>query len=209
MSAVWKLRHAGSPQTSNPLTAEEIVQGVQDEIFDPTDEVRGPNDKDWVPLEQHPHFAEAMANIEPPEPPPHEDETRLDMNPLIDVALVLLIFFMLTTVYEELRKKYPFLQDPQEEKASNPQPVNDAKKIYIFVTLKQEGDKTLIYVDDTLVPEDNLTTHLRDVRTRTARHAIGIDIGPTVPWGAVMSVQDSAKEAEIGEIRPVRRVRKE
>ena len=39
-------------------------------------------------------------------PPPGEapDETRLDMNPLIDVALVLLIFFILTTTYESLRR---------------------------------------------------------------------------------------------------------
>ena len=47
-----------------------------------------------------------MADYEPPPPKHPEDETRLDMNPLIDVALVLLIFFMLTTTYEELRKEF-------------------------------------------------------------------------------------------------------
>ena len=39
------------------------------------------------------------------------------MNPLIDVALVLLIFFILTTTYEELRKEFL----PPEPQAENKQ----------------------------------------------------------------------------------------
>ena len=41
-----------------------------------------PDDTDWVPLEQHPVFANAMAEYEPPPPKHYPDETRLDMNPL-------------------------------------------------------------------------------------------------------------------------------
>src|SRR5687768_11186452 len=98
----WKMRHEGAPQSVEGLTAELIVEGVQEGQWEPTDEVMGPGESDWKSLETHPHFAEAMAAYDPPMSPPLPDETRLDMNPLIDVALVLLIFFILTTTYTEL-----------------------------------------------------------------------------------------------------------
>ena len=103
----WKMRHQGSPESLDGLTAEQIVEGVQEGQWEPTDEVKGPNDANWTQLEHHAHFAEAMEALDTPFAPPQPDETRLDMNPLIDVSLVLLIFFILTTTYEELRKMFP------------------------------------------------------------------------------------------------------
>src|SRR5260370_2783852 len=64
----------------------------------------GRQDTGWVAIESHPDCAGAAADIEPPPAKIHEDETRLDMNPLIDVCLVLLIFFILTTSYAALQK---------------------------------------------------------------------------------------------------------
>ena len=92
----WKVRHEGSPQHRELATAQEVLQGLIDGVWEPTDEVRGPNDAKWQPLETHPQFAEAAADIEPL-PKMHEDESKLDMNALIDVCLVLLIFYILTT----------------------------------------------------------------------------------------------------------------
>ena len=103
---VWSIRHQGSPDPVDGISAEEIVDGVKEGIWEPTDEVMGPNDPDWVSLEEHPVFAQAMADYEPPPPKHYPDETKLDMNPLIDVALVLLIFFMLTTTYEQMRREF-------------------------------------------------------------------------------------------------------
>ena len=117
---LWSVRHQGSPESVDGLTAEDIVDGVKEGIWDPSDEVMGPNDADWQSMEQHPVFAQAMAEYEPPPPKHHPDETRLDMNPLIDVALVLLIFFIITTTYEELRKEFnPPPGQREEEKAFN------------------------------------------------------------------------------------------
>src|SRR5262245_34255329 len=103
---LWSVRHAGSSESVDGLTSEDVLDGGKEEIWDPTDEIMGPDDPDWGPLDQHPVFAQAMADYEPSPPKHPVDETRLDMNPLIDVALVLLIFFMLTTTYEELRKEF-------------------------------------------------------------------------------------------------------
>src|SRR6478609_4934644 len=103
MSA-WKVRHQGSPESVDGVSPEEIVDGVKEGIWEPTDEVRGPGESEWKSLEVHPIFAQAMADYEPPPSHEPEDETRLDMNPLIDVALVLLIFFILTTTYAALQR---------------------------------------------------------------------------------------------------------
>src|SRR3954469_14888133 len=102
--STWKVRHEGSPKSTEGLTYEQALQGLLDARWEPTDEVMGPSDSAWVSFENHPQFAEVAAEIEPPPPPSHEDETRLDMNPLIDVCLVLLVFFILTTTYPSLQK---------------------------------------------------------------------------------------------------------
>jgi len=42
------------------LTADDVMDGIMDDVWDPSDEVMGPDDPDWVPLEQHPVFAPAL-----------------------------------------------------------------------------------------------------------------------------------------------------
>src|SRR5689334_19971473 len=103
----WKMRHLGATEFTGDLTPEKIVEGVKEGVWDSTDEVQSPTGKDWTTLELHPQFQEVMAELEPEDHLTHDEEARLDMNPLIDVALVLLIFFILTTTYEELRKELP------------------------------------------------------------------------------------------------------
>src|SRR5262245_36028106 len=100
----YSVRHQGSPQSVPNLTPAQIVEGLQEGMWEPTDEVRGPQDADWVAIEAHPQFAEIAADLEPPPPRVYDDETRLDFNALIDVCLVLLIFFILTTSYATLQK---------------------------------------------------------------------------------------------------------
>src|SRR5262245_64633321 len=100
----WKVRHEGSPTSTDGLTYDEALQGLVNGRWEPTDEVWGPSDTNWIAFENQPQFAEIAADIEPPPPRPHEDETRLDFNPLIDVCLVLLVFFILTTTYASLQK---------------------------------------------------------------------------------------------------------
>src|SRR5262245_24898701 len=97
----WQVRQEGSPEAINLPTEVDVLAGLRDGNFLPTDEVKGPTDADWQPIETHPQFAEAAQEVEPP-PAESVDETHLDMNPLIDVCLVLLIFFILTITYASL-----------------------------------------------------------------------------------------------------------
>src|SRR4051812_19332971 len=96
----WRLRHEGSPQpVPQPLTPEQIFEGLKDGVYSTTDEVRGPGDDKWQRLEVHPQFAEAAGVIAEQlmEFKHEEEDNNIDMNPLIDVCLVLLVFFILAT----------------------------------------------------------------------------------------------------------------
>src|SRR5262245_46238663 len=131
----WKIRHEGSPRSIEGLTLPQVLEGLQDGQWEPTDEVMGPQDQTWSAIENHPQLSEVAAEIEPPPPPAHPDETRLDMNPLIDVALVLLIFFILTTTYATIHK---VLDMPQvsTEGLTKPRELKDAEVKEFMVQVK-------------------------------------------------------------------------
>jgi biopolymer transport protein ExbD len=101
----WQLRHTGSPQVLKGLTLPQVVEGLRDGTWDVTDEVLGPSDKAWQTIENHPQLAEVAEEIDTPPPRRHEEPTSLDLNALIDVCLVLLIFFILTTSYINMVQK--------------------------------------------------------------------------------------------------------
>src|SRR5205823_4768899 len=95
----WQLRHEGSPQALEALTLQQIAEGLRDGLWEPTDEVKGPGEQTWQAIENHPQLAEIAEEIEAPPLLRREEGTHLDFNALIDVCLVLLIFFILTTTY--------------------------------------------------------------------------------------------------------------
>jgi biopolymer transport protein ExbD len=194
----WTVRHAGSPRVIEGLTLSQVAQGLEEARWDVTDEVMGPHDRDWVVIEQHPQLEEFAAALEPP--PRHaEDETRLDFNPLIDVALVLLIFFILTTSYAALQK----VLDMPSTTARDAKGVLtvDKKKVEqttIKVEARQESGKTVIRVEDEVVEADPaalvraLVKYYRPpTKTEMLLDARGVD------WGTVVLIQDAAAGANI------------
>lgn len=193
----WKIRHQGSPQLVEGLTLPQVVEGLQDGQWEPTDEVMGPNEGQWVALENHPQLAEVAADYEPPPPPSHEDETRLDMNPLIDVALVLLIFFILTTTYETMRKvlEMPSMSSDQVEGKLTEVAPEVVKDLMIVVEARQEDGKPIVRVEGKEVALPELETalkgYVRQRKTELLIDAAGVE------WGTVVAIQDAARGAGI------------
>src|SRR5262249_31743288 len=105
MAGDWQLRHEGSPRGLSGLSVAQIVEGLRDGTWDVTDEVQGPGETTWQPIENHPQLAEIAEEVLAPPPRRHDEPTSLDLNALIDVCLVLLIFFILTTSYVNLVQK--------------------------------------------------------------------------------------------------------
>jgi biopolymer transport protein ExbD len=201
MSA-WKVRHQGSPESVAGVSPEEIVDGVKDGIWEPTDEVKGPGESDWQALEVHPVFAQAMADYEPPPPHEPEDETRLDMNPLIDVSLVLLIFFILTTTYEELRKEFLLTGSQSTQEKGKGRPEKELAQFAIRVFASMDNDQVVYTVENEVVTASDLEAKLKSTMAKTGHNkvAVEIDSKTPVPWEAFMVIQDAASGAKASEI---------
>ena len=195
----WKIRHEGSPDFRDGLTDAEVLQGVREGLWEPTDEVRGPHDAGWVPLESHPHFAEALADYEPPPPPHRPDETKLDMNPLIDVALVLLVFFILTTTYASLRRVMDLPNTNPEEKGVVSLKQEDVQKVALVVKARPVDGKPQIWIESEAVKESELEEKLGESIRRTGKNRILVDV-EGVPWGTEVAILDAAKGAGVVDV---------
>jgi biopolymer transport protein ExbD len=191
----WKIRHQGSPQSIEGLTLAQVVEGLQDGLWDPTDEVMGPQDQQWEAIENHPELAEVAADLEPPPAKPHEDETRLDMNPLIDVALVLLIFFILTTSYAALQKVIDMPgASTKDDRPLRPVSKKKVEEVMIQVQARMEDGKKVIKVEKDVVDEKYLRAALTKYAKDTRKTDLLID-AKGVDLGTLVHIQDAAKGA--------------
>ncbi|MCI0461284.1 MAG: biopolymer transporter ExbD [Gemmataceae bacterium] len=212
----WKIRHEGSPKFLQGLTLAQVVEGLRDGQWAPTDEVMGPQDSTWVPIEDHPQLAEVASELEPPPPAPR-DETHLDMNALIDVCLVLLIFFMLTTSYiVAVQKVIPLPTVAEGEKKGEGKgkklSLDQARREMIWVQVRgdPEGKLTVRVENQTLpavvsadgksIDGDKLRAALVPyVRGESGRTAVLLQ-ARDVSWGTVIAVQDAARAAGVREV---------
>jgi biopolymer transport protein ExbD len=196
MSA-WQVRLEGSTTVYSLPTEAEVLTALLDGNFVPTDEVKGPSDATWQPLEAHPAFADAALGIEAPRPEP-KDETQLDMNPLIDVCLVLLIFFILTITYATLERAIAVPDDNADDKASKQIRVDDpnVKDRIFIVTAKMDGERPVIKmgVKGALkeVALEQVFTEMQSLINSTGRREMILDIEKDVPWGVETVILDAA-----------------
>lgn len=199
---MWKVRHEGSPQHAE-ASLDEIRQALADGLWEPTDEVMGPNETTWTAMENHPYFEEIALEIEPPKPPPHDDETRLDMNALIDVCLVLLVFFMLTTTVAALqvRLEAPDVEDSKEGPKVKVVTEKFVEETMIFVEISMNGEQVVFKVENEEIKPENLATVLRKHVQTSRKTQVLLKHGDDVPHGAVVQVIDVAKGVGVDAIK--------
>jgi biopolymer transport protein ExbD len=204
----WKIRHQGSPQ-ARQTTLSEIVEGLQDGVWEPSDEVQGPADTQWTAIENHPQLADMAMDLEE-KPAANEDETHLDFNALIDVCLVLLIFFMMTTTYAVAVQKTVPLPSEQEEKAkAKGVPlvrIEQVMRTMIRIQAEMVAGKPVVRVEglEVKVVNDDGSLDVQKLRdellkyTRTALPRDEVLLDATgVNWGLVISIQDAARGAGV------------
>jgi biopolymer transport protein ExbD len=204
----WKIRHQGSPHTRS-LTIEQIEEGLRDGLWEPTDEVLAPGGSSWIGIEDHPQLADLAAELEEP-PRVHDDETKLDMNALIDVCLVLLIFFMMTTTYAvAVQNMVPLPTTHEEEtvKKVKSVPMDRVLLRMVRIDLKAdakgkpeilvEGLKVNVLKADDSLDHDRLRDELlKFTRGVPKREEVLLD-AKGVTWGLVVAVQDAARDANV------------
>jgi biopolymer transport protein ExbD len=189
----WLVRPEGSSTAVTVPSAGEVLAGLRDGNWLPNDEVKGPADTVWQPIETHPLFKDFAAEIEPPRPEA-VDETNLDMNPLIDVCLVLLIFFILTITYASLERTIAIPDDTPENKGQAQKlEYKDIKDRVFLVTAKMEGEKVVIRIEKEEVAQDQIAGKIQQIIDQTGRREMIVDIDKDVPWGVETAILDAAK----------------
>ena len=202
MSA-WQVRKEGSTDVYRLPAAADVVTALRDGNFVPADEVKGPTDTDWQPIETHPMLAEAALDVDPP-PAVVADDTHLDMNPLIDVCLVLLIFFILTITYASLERAVSVPDDTAEDKGAPRTEMKDIKDRVFIVTAKMDGERPVIKigVHGALkeVPFERVFAEMESVINTTGRKEMVLDIDKDVPWGVETAILDAANGNKVHNI---------
>ncbi|MBN9117848.1 MAG: biopolymer transporter ExbD [Planctomycetes bacterium] len=205
MSA-WQVRKEGAPEVYSLPSAAAVLAALRDGNFVPADEVRGPGEADFQPLEQHPAFADAALDVEPP-PGETADETHLDMNPLIDVCLVLLIFFILTITYASLERALEVPEDTPEDKGAPKMHINELKDRVFMVVVKMDGEKPVFKIGipgsmkEVPANKDAVFKEIETIINTTGRKEMLVDIDKDVPWGVELEILlDAAKGNKVHSI---------
>jgi biopolymer transport protein ExbD len=204
----WTIRFEGSQSTAVVPTAQRVMEGIREGEWEPTDDVRGPGDREWTPIEEHRQFVEAIAELEP-EARHEEDETHLDMNPLIDVALVLLIFFILTTTYSVLRRSVDVPGEPEGEKGKTTKQIKaeDIQDRAFKVEAWMIDERARLRVNDKIVEVEELEKALSEMIRATGKRDIILEF-EGIPWGILAQIMDAAKGAEVQNINFKRKKKK-
>jgi biopolymer transport protein ExbD len=194
MSA-WYVRKEGSPDAVSVPDAAAVVEGLRDGNWLPTDEVRGSGDATWRMIESHPTFAEAAEEVEPPKP--EVDDTHLDMNPLIDVCLVLLIFFILTITYASLERAIDIPPGSPENQGPAKKHIDDIRDQVFVLTaeLVNEGgaEKVALRLEKNPVTLENLAAEMKKIVESTGRRQMVLYVDKQISWGVFTAILDAAK----------------
>jgi len=212
----WQLRHEGSPRVIQDLTVQQIVDGLRDGLWETSDEVLGPLEKDWCKIEVHPRLAEIAEEVLAPPPVRQEEPSSIDMNALIDVCLVLLIFYMITAAYAALvQKSVPLPMTRADAKGFRVVRVDEVKSKMITVQAYHDKEgKPVVLVQNQRVKDvllkDGVTIDADKVRDAARPYVKGeghktevlLD-ARDITWENTIQIQDGARAAGVQTVHHV------
>lgn len=108
----------------------------------------------------------------------------INVTPLVDVCLVLLIIFMVVTPM--LQKGVPINLPVTEEPEKTP----DTDK-QLQISVKADGS---VYLGPTVVRKDQVDSELKNIHDRTPDREIAVKGDRTVKYGAVLDVLRACRE---------------
>ena len=123
----------------------------------------------------------------------HRSAVRPSMNvtPLVDVVLVLLIIFMVITpmLVKQLSVNVPTKEDDSKDKAAQTDPSDDDEP-QIVLRVDRTGQA---YINKMAVPDQQLDIRLKRVFAARADQTLFFDADDAVPFGRAVTVLDIAR----------------
>jgi biopolymer transport protein ExbD len=201
MTGPWRVRSEDGAGEGRALEFAALAQAVSDGAWSEESQVRGPQDRAWVPIGDHPQLQDVL----PPRAPfaaKAAEDVEMDMTPMIDVTFQLIIFFMITATF--VVQKTLDMPDPtadQQTAAALPT-LSQLQAENIVVTLRGGGE---VEVDGRVVPMDQLTEALREASRKNPDNVeLILDVEDQVEYETVVRVIDGAAGAQIEKVHFLR-----
>ncbi len=191
----WDLRNHDSDSKSILLESIEIQDLIVSGLISINDEIRKEGENTWKTFLDHPEFDDAFSvksSIK------HDEDENIDMNALIDVCLVLLVFFILLTSYAKLVQHLEAAKTNPDSKIPSITITQADQKTKVVI--KTEAGKTLFYINEQVVESENLTTALKASARKLKSKDLILFYSDDVPYQAVISIQDAARAADFQQI---------
>jgi biopolymer transport protein ExbD len=136
-----------------------------------------------------------------PPPPEPADETTLDMNPLIDVALVLLIFFILTATVATLRRTIA-LPPPQSPESGAPKQEQLQDRTFTVTVTLDERQQPVVKVStsggaERVIAYEDIVKELTEVVKATGRKEMILKMSNDVVWDVFVQINSAATQAGV------------
>src|SRR5919206_4291397 len=110
--------------------------------------------------------------------------SEINVTPLVDVCLVLLIIFMVVTpmLQKGVPVNLPITEDPEKTPDTDKQ---------LQISVKSDGS---VYLGPTVVRKEQVDTELKQIHDRTPDREIAVKGDKLVKYGAVLDVLKSCRE---------------
>jgi biopolymer transport protein ExbD len=115
-------------------------------------------------------------------------ESKIPSSSMADIAFLLLIFFMVSTVFRTekgLRVEFPAAEATAK--------VEERRKNILHLWIDPEGNA---YIDDVLTPTDEISFTVKPVLIKTPRLIVAVRADKRTPFGDINKVLDQLKIAE-------------
>ena len=191
----WDLRNHDSDSKSILLESIEIQNLIVSGLISINDEIRKEGETTWKTFLDYPEFDDTFSvksSIK------HDEDENIDMNALIDVCLVLLVFFILLTSYAKLVQHLEAAKTNPDSKIPSITTTQADQKTKVVI--KTEAGKTLFYINEQVVESENLTTALKASARKLKSKDLILLYSDDVPYQAVISIQDAARAADFQQI---------
>ncbi len=126
----------------------------------------------------------------------NEDETEVDMTPMLDIVFIMLIFFIVTTSF--VKEDGIVLNRPPANPPPD-QPENPKRPILISI-----NDNSDIEMDGRIIDVDAIQPNVETARAKRPKAQVVVMAGESAQSGLVVRAVDQAKLAGSGEVTVVK-----
>ncbi|MCW8856326.1 MAG: biopolymer transporter ExbD [Kangiella sp.] len=113
-----------------------------------------------------------------------QEDVEIDMTPMLDIVFIMLIFFIVTTVF--VKQAGVDVDKPSALSAE------ERKNAYIFVAI---DDKNQIFIDKDMLQPSEIKAKIQSLRTENLEGEVVIQADKKARAGIVLEVLDIAKSS--------------